>query len=176
MRARRPIATQVATAPGQWQRATVLAASARHRHRRMRPIAASGGARAESAVRTTRSNAFSFVAARSWTRLCSAASVSVRIYESSSGAPTFSNGHPRRAPSIHLPFYSFATGNFTPRLATVFTVFLLSFLKISFFFGNSKEKVRILIQVVWILRGRNCEETRNPVESYLIKIEPVYIS
>lgn len=41
--ARRPIATQVATASDQWQQAITLVACARHRHRRMRPIMVNGG-------------------------------------------------------------------------------------------------------------------------------------
>lgn len=45
-------------------------ANARHCHRRMRPILVNGGVETESAVRATRSSAFSFVEARSRIRLC----------------------------------------------------------------------------------------------------------
>lgn len=58
-------------------------ASARHRHRRMRPIVVNGGVKTESAVLATRSSAFSFVVARSRIRLCF---VSVSIRTSLSGA------------------------------------------------------------------------------------------
>jgi len=140
-------------------------ANARHCHRRMRPIAVvNGGVKTESAVRATRSSAFSFVGARSRIRLCFAVRrVSLDPYKFYPSAPNV----------FEWPFYAcdrFTIHPFwTEKLTEEYLQFFFGVFQKSIFRRLERKSADINTEFSGFFAGRKSSRI------YLINIASAYI-